>query len=243
MASKRQYKRRPNRRLQQHRKKKAPSNKTLNKKIHHIENTLIELKFIDIYQASNTLTTNGIDDFLLPIAEGSTASQRDGNIVIPTSLQWRFIITADPDVIAATRIRCILFWDQQANGALPVLIGAANTASLLDTSVITDSTIAPRNYNTIKRYKILYDKSFQINPNTILNNNNTVPNTTTGLVPFSREMHVYKKLNRTVKFNDTTGVIGSVVTNSLFAAYFCDQATVALQPTVRAGYRVYYRDA
>lgn len=61
---------------------------------------------------------------------------------------------------SGARIRLLLFWDLQTNGAAsPAFTSISSlTEGLLDDSVITSRTICPRNYRTKDRYNILMDK-------------------------------------------------------------------------------------
>lgn len=228
------------RRPHRHHKSKVPTNKSLNKKIHHIENTLMELKFIDSFDNVSLIPPTGIQDYLIPVAQGDTASNRTGSIINPTSVQIRMSLETDVDQNAPCRVRCVLFWDRQPNNAAPTLTGASTTLSLLDTGTITDTTLAPFNYNNKHRYHVLMDKVIQFNPQVVLT---TVTGGTTQVVQMERTKYIIKKLGRVVKYNGTGATIASCSANSLFIAYFSDVVAAANQPFVSAGYRVYYRDA
>lgn len=227
-------------RRKRHNRKKHPTTKSLNKKIHHIENTLMELKFIDVFNAGSVIPVAGTQDYLLPIAQGDTASTRTGSIINPTSVQVRMAIQTDIDQNSDSRVRAILFWDRQANNAAPTLTGVSASLSLLDTSVVTDTTLSPINFNNIERYHVLWDKLFVFNP---LTNLTVVAGATTQVVQQEQIKVLYRKLGRMVKYNGTGATIASLGTNSLFMAYFTDVAVAANQPSVIAGYRVYFRDS
>lgn len=219
-------------------KKNGPSNKTLARKIKHIENDLIELKFLDLYNSAVPIVAAGYSDYLSSIAQGDTSSTRTGNVVWPTSIQIKMNLTTSTAVLVPTVVRIILFWDQQSNGAAPVLSGAPTSNSLLDSGTITDTTISPRNYNTIKRYKILKDKTYTITPQV---EGTVVAGVTTATLSLTKHIQLIKKLSRTVKYDDTSAVITSSVTNALHIAYFTNLA--ADTPVAKAGYRIYYKDA
>lgn len=51
------------------------------------------------------------------IQTGDTASSRDGNQIYATSLQIRAQIATDQDLVVPSRVRMIVFWDNQSNGA------------------------------------------------------------------------------------------------------------------------------
>jgi len=222
------------------RRKNGPTTKSLNKKIKRIENEFIETKFFDVYNAGTTIALAGIQDLLVGIAQGDTASTRTGNVIVPSSVQLRMAFSSDIDELSSSRIRIMLFWDRQPNGAVPVLTGAPTISSLLDTGTITQPVLAPRKYNAIELYSVLYDKILTLTPGVVLT---TAAGATTQVVLVDKQINLIKKLHRSVKYNDTTGVIGSIVTNSLYIAYFSDNANALLQPSLQAGYRLYYRDA
>jgi len=222
-------------------KKKGPSNKSLNKKIKHIENNLMELKYVDNIESNITAVPAGVFFYISAIAQGDTASTRTGNVINPTSLLVRQTFFAQDNSLVASLIRCIVFWDRQPNGANPVLVGASTTQSLLDTGVITEPINAPRNFNTIDRYKILYDKTHVINPQVV---KGTTPASGAVTTYCAMQKHVSFRinLNRIIKYNNTTAVIAAAASNALHIAYWTD-TTITQQPDYSAGYRLYYRDS
>lgn len=222
-------------------KRSGPTTKTLAKKIKHIENDLIELKFLDITTALVNVPLAGTLQLLTGIQLGDTASTRNGNVVWPTSIQMRVAINADPLRLLATRVRSILFWDRQSNGLNPMLVGPSNSNSLLDTTVVLDTTLAPRNYNTISRYTILMDKTIVINP---IVASTTTPATgiVTRVIPIQHRITKIHRLNRKVKYDGGGPFVDDIVTNALFIAHFTD-AVIGSDPDLEAGYRLYYKDA
>lgn len=216
-------------------KKKAPSNKTLNKKIKHIENNIMELKFNDTFAASQNLTPAGGIFYLTDIAQGDTASDRTGNEIFPTSVQVRIQFFSAEASVVTTSMRVILFWDRQPNGANPVVVGASTTQSLLDTGVITDVMLAPRNFNTIERYKILQDHTYTINAQ-----EKNIANT--AYIVQSKYINLVQKLNRQVKYNNTSAAITAAVSNALHLVFYTDP-TNANPGSVSIAARIYYRDS
>lgn len=226
--------RRPRRNM----KKKSPTNKTLNKKIKHIENNLMEIKFIDLFTNPVTPTLAGYSDYISGVAQGDTASTREGNIINPTSFQFRGVMQADIDAGVLAQLRIIVFWDRQPNGAAPVLTGASTTQSLLDTGVITNLILSPRNFNTIDRHTILYDKVHTLNPQVPLT---VVAGGTTQVASMGKFIKFRLDLSRLVKFNNTSAAITASVSNALHVAFFTEDNTDP--PLIAVGYRMYYRDA
>lgn len=223
-------------------KRKGPSNKTLNKKIKHIENNLIELKWFDVFRASTDATVAGVQDYLTAIPQGDTALTRTGNVIAPTSVQCRItLFSSNTQLNADQRVRYIVFWDRQANGAVPVLTGGPTTQSLLDIGTITDPTLCPRNYNTIERFKILKDKLVTLTPQIALRTTLTGANDDlVTSMPVTKTFIHHIKLSRMVKYNDAAAGIASAVTNAL---HFCFLTDLASSGGLQAGFRVYFKDA
>lgn len=212
-------------------KPRAPSNKNLNNKIKRIQSKQ-ELKHIDTYQAGVSIPTAGVLQLLNGVIEGDSSVTREGNDITLTSVQFRLQFSTNAADLSSMLVRMIVFYDQQANGAAPTV------ATLLDTSVITPIYLAPYNHNYQKRYRIVYDKLITATPQTV---NTTVGGVTTLNNPIERVIKKKRKLGRVVKYNDNnTATITSIVTNSLYVLYLSDNNTN--QPTVFAGYRVYFKD-
>ena len=159
---------------------------------------------------------------------------RDGLEINATSLTMKTYILADEDQLLASRVRCIVFWDRQPNGADAILAG---DNGLLENNIVTDLTVAPRNYKTIDRYKILDDFIMVLNPQ-------QAKTESAGAVVTVFPMEVcfskYYKLSRSMKYDGTGGTIADSVTNTINVAYFTDLTTN--QPLVTQGTRLYYKD-
>lgn len=205
---------------------------SVKKKVQKI-NKIFELKFLDT-QASISPATTGTFQLLNGMAQGQTAITRTGNDMYATSIQWRMRVVSDVDAVAAGFcIRHIIFWDSQANAVAPVL------ADLLDLSTITSQVLAPYNRYNQKRFKIIEDKSFTLNPNMA-----TTTTPATGVVAsvFSpRIMSQGKRsLSRGVKYIGTGATIASIASNSLYSVMISD-ANVEV-PIVQMGYRYFAKD-
>jgi len=235
MATNRQVQRRRKFNNKRRMKRKGPSNKSLNKKIHHIENSLMELKYIDNFAGNQNLASAGTNVYLSDVAQGDTASDRTGNSVNPTSIHLRLEFFNDASSVVSTQARVVLFWDRQPNGAVPVLVGASTTQSLLDTGVVTNVMLAPRNFSTINRYTILWDKTYIVDAQ-----EKNIANT--AYIPRSKMVQKVKHLSRSSKYNGAAGTITTAVSNALHIAFFTDP-TNANPGSFSYGTRLYYRDS
>lgn len=213
-------------------KKKAPTNKTLNNKIKRIQSKE-ELKHVDVLSSGTTLPSTGTFLLLNGVDQGDTDILREGNDITATSIQWRIRYITDVDLVQHVHIRMIVFWDQQPNGAAPT------AATLLDTSVITSIINAPYNRNYQKRFKILHDSITTIVPQTI---QTFTPATgaTTQLVANGAYRHSKRNLSRTVKYSGAGATVAAIQTNSLYAFWVSNVA--AEFPTMVAGFRFYFKD-
>lgn len=236
-GSKRSYKKGSKRGSKKNYKKKMPTTKALAKRVKHIENDLIELKWFDYPFGPSAVTSSGLllSGHLL-VTQGSGYNNRVGNKISPTSLQCRLSLISLSNQQIPQKVRIVAFWDRQANGSAPVLLNYNN--GLFDNTAITDPVYMPRNYNTIQRYTVVYDKTTVINPKNWATQTGTVVNT---VFPIEQMMIKIFKLGRTIKYDTNTGALADLVSNGFYIALFTD--VVINQPVVSGGLRMYYKDA
>lgn len=209
-----------------------PTVKSLDKRIKKI-NREVELKYLDQNVNASIVSTGTLINAFGLVPTGDEASEREGNEITPTSVVARLHVVPDPRNLLTDSndvVRMIIFWDAQPNGAVPVLVGAAG---LLDTSVVTTPFSAPRNINTRKRYKILYDNTVNLNPAVFMSTDTLLNN----------KMFIVKvKLHRTIKYNGAAAptTIANVISNSINIAFFNRTSTVVC--AVDGSVRMYYKD-
>lgn len=180
---------------------------------------------------SNVSTTTGVFTLLNGMAVGDTNILRTGNDMNSTSIQWRLRLVGDVDSITGWYLRHLIVFDSQSNGGTPAI------GDVLDVSVITTAVIAPYNRDNQKRFKIIEDKSFIMNPT--LATSGTTPITA---VASNRQHHSGKRqLSRPVKYIGTGATIASIGTNALWSIILSDANTDA--PVFQCGYRYYAKDA
>lgn len=153
-----------NRKKTVQKKKKAPNNKQLAVRIKKLEHQ-DELKYRDFY-TSVDWTNNAVVIPCTNIFQGDDFNQRVGEEVIAKYLNIYFRNTKRNNELNAVSYRLLVFWDLQANAGPPAIFSGSvlTDQALIDDSVCLDQQLAPLNYRTKERYKVLLDKRFVVNP-------------------------------------------------------------------------------
>lgn len=237
-------------------KKRAPTNKTLNKRIKNIENNLIEMKAHDSAFGPLSFQHDGViiaNQNYIP--SNISATGRIGNDINVSSMSCNLVVYASSAQFNHSQARCIVFWDRQANGDAPPLwvkYGDVFRDGLLDNSVTLSNDLwinAPYNIETHDRYTVLYDKTYNMVP--------TVAQSVTysgGPLPsdpeygvataFGAPAVVYRKhfkLSRKIKYSNTDAGPDAIVSNAIYVAWITNSD--AYPCTVRGTIRLNYRDA
>lgn len=100
------------------------------------------------------------------IAQGSTSSTREGDIIYLQSVSYKCMVRNSGSATQAISVRIIIFFDTQNNGTKP-------SASDVLTSVTQfRSIVTHRNTTSKGRYQIIFDKVIQVGPQFSTNENN-----------------------------------------------------------------------
>lgn len=210
---------------------------SIEKKVKELQ-TDEELKYKDTI-FTTPATNAGTFDVLNGISQGVTQITRLGAMIHMTSVQWRFAATALTATLTPTRFRYMIVLDRQANGTTPTYSGDPLTATqiaILNSSIITQGVQMPIQYETIKRFRVLKDKTIMFNPQMSLQDANPA----TAVVAVTKEIRGYMKLNVNTKYGDDVATASGINTNSLWFVTFSD---IANGVTISGGARVYYKDA
>lgn len=193
---------------------KTKVDKSLSRRITRLEKAP-ETKYID-YVTSATPTTSGVAFSLIShMDDGPDYNERIGNKITAKRvyIQYRLVF----DAIHTWQFRVIAGWDKQANGQTGLLLftGGSPTTQQLSEALLDDragmvSINAPYNQNTKDRYKILYDRTFNINPD------NTA--TTDGYVVNINKM--INLNNAIVTYSEGTATIDALPSRNLFVTYY-----------------------
>lgn len=221
-------------------RKHIPSNKSLNEKIKKIQRNT-ELKFNDT-EFADTASDDGLAILLVNgIDQGVQDTQRIGDELDITSMQFRMTITTDAGRIGPSIVRCIAFWDKQANGAVPITSFGVSALELLDGNTIAQPYLAPINYSMVDRYRIVYDKTFTLRPDMAAT---TTPasGVVAAVVPVSMTIKGKIKLGRKVKYIASSGGIVDIGSNSLYFVWYTSNGALT-QPAIDCATRCYFKDS
>lgn len=208
------------------RRRRVPTNRALAKKVKKLQfDEPLNWKDVDIDENPSTswIVTN-----LLPDSHGDGTGQFEGDAINVTSVQMNLRFTSASNSESFNQIRVIVFWDRQPNESFPTMSGSLD--AVLDSLVINYPITAPYNHHTISRFKILYDRVINLNPQAQAA---SVVNT---MVPVVRSARFKKKTHRRVMYGTLPDI---PITNGLFIAMISNTASAL--PGVSGGTRVYYK--
>jgi len=177
-----------------------------------------ELKFIDTSVSVN-LTAGSLafsaPQLLNGVAPGSGATDRIGRKIILKSVYLRATVRASVGSAGSSPIRCIIFYDKQANAQAP-------TATDL---LLANEFNSQNNLSNRDRFVVLSDET-------------TEPVGT--LIEQARCHVVYKKLNLETMFNaGSAGTIGDITSGSIYIMFA--QTSDIITSAAQAVYRVRVR--
>jgi len=210
--------RRQNKRVRRNRNKKSKPktkvDKNLSRRITKLEKSP-ETKYID-YVMSQPATTGGVAASLIShMDDGPDYNERIGNKITAKRvyLQYRLVFST----LTAWQLRIIVGWDKQANGqtGLQLFTGTSPTTQELSSALLDDragmvSINAPYNQNTKDRYKVLYDRTFNINPDS-------------AALPDDYVVNIRKMINlnnAVVMYSAGTSTIDALPSRNLFVTYY-----------------------
>lgn len=225
MPYKGKYVRRKNKRKS---KPKQPKLRNLERRVRKLEHSE-ELKYKDIYSTTAPLTTFQFLSMNL-MGQGDDAfNNRIGEEICAKylNMKLRFI---HPVGATSDAIRCVVFWDTQANGAAPDTLTSISPATAVfdNTTVSGGSTLVPYNYRTKNRYKVLYDRVITMIPQS----------TTTDMVRYVR--HNFRLNGAKIKYSDSGATQASVTSRNLIFAYSCISGSLA---SCALSFRLWFTDA
>lgn len=178
-----------------------------------------EYKAVDVTTTVDS-HTGTIVALLNGIARGDDISERNAREVVMKSIQFSYTAAVTPTTGVAQRCRVLLVYDRQTNATA---LTAAQVLTVAD-------TLAPRNLENRKRFKILYDRTHALNASAEPGSEVT--------------RRFYRRLRHPVTFNSgDNGTVADIVTGSLYLVVVGSEATGPTDGTVTFHSRIRYLDA
>lgn len=150
-------------------------------------------------------TTSGTLACLTLIAQGDTATTREGNSILARSILLNMDIVKNSNV-TDTKCRIILLQDT----GFSVDAATLATTNILESSLVGTqySPMAPIAQNTNGRFKVIRNWSFTLNSNFM-----------------TKRIHEYVKIYTHIKFDGTDATTGSLNKNPFYVLMVSDQDT------------------
>ncbi len=207
----------PFRRKQKHRKMRSNNpGKLALAKVNKIEKQR-EKKKIDTDSADPSSNTVNITPISL-VAIGDTASDREGNKIVLSTLQLKYTVKQSVSA-TATRIRVMLVLDKQTNGVI------YTAGDLLQSTAIGTAIVSPLNLDGAFRFKVLYNKVHTLSSE--------------GSVVQYSEM--FKNINISARYTSSGADIANVLSSGLSIVHMSDESSNT--PTISWFSRVRFIDS
>lgn len=175
------YKRRTLAKRRTYRKKVGVARKAL-RMVKAIKRTYRpEYKKIDLGAVANDVGTTANTQLLHGIAQGDTNITRNGNNILIKSVSMKGWIQHNNTATVGQMVKMWLIADKQQ-------IGDTTPTAADIWQVAASSVTAPLNRDTTGRFKILWSKTYTVDPGNEI-----------------RPIYMYKRLTHPVKYNGTTG--------------------------------------
>lgn len=158
-----------------------------------------ELKFNDIATAAYAADTTGTVTALNLIATGDDYQTRDGRQVSIKSVQIRGFVSPVDATTVASKARIILVWDNAVNGAIATVADILNAATANSFPLVDNAN----------RFTLLSDQTF------FVGGFDTTATTTYAQSPTGHNIEIYRKINQTTQYKNTTSNIASVQNGGL----------------------------
>lgn len=193
-------------------------------------NTGPELKFFDTALSDASVAADGVvQGSLNLIPQGVTESTRVGRKCVIKNLNFRLtlyrvLVDSVATALPHEQVRIMLVLDKQANGANPAI------TDILE----TDDMNSFNNLANKSRFRVLYDKVFNMDALAVGSNGTTVDQAAR-----SRTVSCFKKVNLPIEFSSTTGAITEIRSNNLVWVTVTDTGSLT---TINGTCRVRFSD-
>lgn len=163
-----------------------------------------EVKFLDSGEGNAAVSTTGtLTTSLNLIPQGVSPSERVGRKVVLTAVQLRgqlSLTNTSTPTNTADRVRIILYWDKQANGAAATATDILSTASIDSFNNLTNSS----------RFVILADKEMELVTQAGANDG-----AADQFAVDVRSFSIFKRCRIPMEFNGATGGLTEIRSNNV----------------------------
>lgn len=237
------------------RKTKESPNTTLATKVRKLENSVASLKSeselkVQIQTNSGNLSPQSsyftTENCVSRVTQGIAGNNRIGTRISCQGLYLKMNLRSrTAEITDPTIIRCIVFVDKNPGTGVstaPVLNSLVSPNGLLDNSFGSIS-VCNTNWVARNRYKILYDKVFVLNPQTILDYDPTTGNTSL-MFPVTQFYKKWIPLNdMPITYNGSGGASTDISSNNIWLWFGQSATPSAVGATVEYQSRLYFKDA
>ena len=177
-----------------------------------------ELKAVDTSVNQAADSTGGVV-LLSGIARGDDINQRTGREVTLRSIECRFTARVTAGTGIDQQQRLLIVYDRQSNGAAPSVADVLGSANVL----------YPRNLENRRRFKVLYDRFFQLNGS--------------GEAGSEKVFKFYRRLRHPMVFNSgNAGTVADITSGSVYAVICGSVAAGATAGNINGRVRLRYED-
>ncbi len=184
------------------------------KKIRMLTNA-IEYKFFETVTNKSPQNDEILETSLVIIPQNDTPTGRDGRKIVVTGIHFKGYLKLGTGS-GGDAIRIVLYVDKQPNGAV------ATTASYW--SRADDNGNSFRNLTSVKRYRVLMDKTYVVNPGA------------SSVVSPLRRLEWNFKVNIPINYTSTVGAITELLETNIGLMSSCKGADFDLDGTWRIRY-------
>jgi len=163
-----------------------------------------EEKNLDVNATLDPLTT-GVLTLLTGISQGTDVGNRVGDVIKVTKISWMGRLALNPSVTSFSTVRMILIRDMENDGAVPSM------ADMLETIGGSAAVRSPINFLNRKRFSILWDQIFVLDPNT----------------HYSEILRGEIVLNKTVRYRGTGNTVAAAAEGAMFWLTISDESANA----------------
>lgn len=176
------------------------------------------------------------------IAIGDSQVFRDGAQIRMSSLLWNYTVSLQgmPASAGGQTLRMIIFIDHNPAGSVPILSDdpLTNNDAFLDNPTIGTYPLITQfqQYEQIKRFTILKDKTYDFNPPYGL----AASGTSTNAVGLNKTLRGYRKLGQITKYDGSGDTIVSITRNALYVLFLVTRTNVF---AINGQSRLYFKNS